>query len=427
MFVPEAMLLEGATFGRALARSRALARNRVGFCLGVWLATVLLPAFGAMSMDLLGNALVGFVLQLGYPTGELFERRRLGLRRARRACSRCRSPPRCASSATSICARARKAGTSSCGSSRSPSRAPSGEGARRDARLAALALALATARGTAVGGDRDGRRRRRPGGASRDARAPADGQLPAQERPPLVKEVFARDVWFCHESEVPADARRAEVVRAAAQGRRALPGAGPRVQPRRDRRAGRPARPPPGSGRVALGAGGAAAHSRHPLDHARRSSSRSWSTRSASRHWRNARPTRTKPVEIATAAPEDPAAAIARQMETDVQRLLERARAAAAAGDYVAADRRCVRGAAAQAGGRAASSPSNRTARTATTCATSGRQAPALRPRMQAVVAQRRGGPVRRRRADREPLPLRLVRRDGPAGRAARRPGCRSP
>jgi hypothetical protein len=72
MFVTEAMLLEGASFGRALARSRALARNRVGFCLGVWLAAVLLPALGATSMDLLGNALTSFVLQLGYPTGELF-------------------------------------------------------------------------------------------------------------------------------------------------------------------------------------------------------------------------------------------------------------------------------------------------------------------------------------------------------------------
>jgi hypothetical protein len=72
IFVTEAMLLEGAPFGRALARSRALARNRVGFCLGVWLATVFLPALGAISMDLLGNALTSFVLQLGYPTGELF-------------------------------------------------------------------------------------------------------------------------------------------------------------------------------------------------------------------------------------------------------------------------------------------------------------------------------------------------------------------
>jgi hypothetical protein len=72
IFVTEAMLLEGAPFGRALARSRALARNRAGFCLGVWLATVFLPALGAASLDLLGNAVASYVLQLGYPTGELF-------------------------------------------------------------------------------------------------------------------------------------------------------------------------------------------------------------------------------------------------------------------------------------------------------------------------------------------------------------------
>jgi hypothetical protein len=73
IFVPEAMLLEGATFRKALARSRALARNRLGSCVGIWLATALLPVFGAVAMDVVCNALVGFVLQLGHPVGELFE------------------------------------------------------------------------------------------------------------------------------------------------------------------------------------------------------------------------------------------------------------------------------------------------------------------------------------------------------------------
>jgi len=73
IFVPEAMLLEGASFGRALTRSRALARNRIGSCVGIWLATGLLPVFGAIAMDVVCNALVGFVLQLGHPVGELFE------------------------------------------------------------------------------------------------------------------------------------------------------------------------------------------------------------------------------------------------------------------------------------------------------------------------------------------------------------------
>ena len=62
IFVTEAQLLEGAPYGRALARSRALARNRVGFCLGIWLATLFLPVLGAMSMDLLFNAVTEYVI-----------------------------------------------------------------------------------------------------------------------------------------------------------------------------------------------------------------------------------------------------------------------------------------------------------------------------------------------------------------------------
>ena len=51
--------------------ARALARNRSGFCLGLWLATLALPFVGALVGDQLGNAVVGFVLQLGKPTGDL--------------------------------------------------------------------------------------------------------------------------------------------------------------------------------------------------------------------------------------------------------------------------------------------------------------------------------------------------------------------
>jgi len=72
IFVPEALLLEGASLGKAVARSRALARNRMAVCTGIWLTTIALPVLGAISMDVLGNTLVGFVLQLGRPTGELF-------------------------------------------------------------------------------------------------------------------------------------------------------------------------------------------------------------------------------------------------------------------------------------------------------------------------------------------------------------------
>jgi hypothetical protein len=71
-FVREALLLENATFPKAWARSRALARHRGSFCFGLWGATLLLPPLGAVVGDLLGNATVGFVLQLGFPLGELF-------------------------------------------------------------------------------------------------------------------------------------------------------------------------------------------------------------------------------------------------------------------------------------------------------------------------------------------------------------------
>ena len=53
IFIPEAMLLEGASFGKALARSRALARNRGGVCFAIWLVRLFLPAFGAIALDLL--------------------------------------------------------------------------------------------------------------------------------------------------------------------------------------------------------------------------------------------------------------------------------------------------------------------------------------------------------------------------------------
>jgi hypothetical protein len=72
IFIPEALLLEGATLGKALARSRALARNRMAICVGIWLATLVLPAIGALSVDLVCDSVVSLVLQLGHPAGELF-------------------------------------------------------------------------------------------------------------------------------------------------------------------------------------------------------------------------------------------------------------------------------------------------------------------------------------------------------------------
>lgn len=96
-------------------------------------------------------------------------------------------------------------------------------------------------------------------------------------------------------------------------------------------------------------------------------------------------PDREEAVEVVTEAPEDPALAAARIVETDVQRLLERARAAAAQGDYeggisdaYAALLRKLEGAG------VVTVESHRT--NGDHVRDVARQNPALRPRMQAVV-----------------------------------------
>ena len=73
LFVTEAMLLEGASFGKALSRSRALARHRGGTCFAIWVVRLFLPVLGAVALDLLLNGLCGYVLQLGRPTGSLWD------------------------------------------------------------------------------------------------------------------------------------------------------------------------------------------------------------------------------------------------------------------------------------------------------------------------------------------------------------------
>jgi hypothetical protein len=73
LFVPEAVLLEGAGVGQAFGRSRALAKHRGFFCLGLWLAVVLTPVLGAVAVDALGNAVTSTVLQLGRPLGDLWD------------------------------------------------------------------------------------------------------------------------------------------------------------------------------------------------------------------------------------------------------------------------------------------------------------------------------------------------------------------
>jgi len=90
-------------------------------------------------------------------------------------------------------------------------------------------------------------------------------------------------------------------------------------------------------------------------------------------------------ITVATADGEDPAAAAARLVETDVQRLLERARAAAAAGDFFAAVGDAYAALLRKLeGSGVVTVESHRT--NGDHVRDVGRQFPALRPRMQAVV-----------------------------------------
>jgi hypothetical protein len=91
-------------------------------------------------------------------------------------------------------------------------------------------------------------------------------------------------------------------------------------------------------------------------------------------------------VDVATGAAEDPAAALARQVETDVQRLLERARAAAGAGDFAAAIGDAYAALLRKLeGAQIVTIESHRT--NGDHVRDVGRQRPALRSRMQGVVS----------------------------------------
>jgi hypothetical protein len=72
MFMGESLLLERVGAATALSRSRALSRHRGGFCFWLWVCTALLPAVAAMAADLVGDAVVNIVLQLGRPLGSLW-------------------------------------------------------------------------------------------------------------------------------------------------------------------------------------------------------------------------------------------------------------------------------------------------------------------------------------------------------------------
>ena len=97
-------------------------------------------------------------------------------------------------------------------------------------------------------------------------------------------------------------------------------------------------------------------------------------------------PDREETVEAAADAPEDPAAALARIVETDVQRLLDRARAAAAAGNYEKAIEDAYAALLRKLEGTGVITvESHRT--NGDHVRDVARQVPALRPRMEAVVA----------------------------------------
>jgi hypothetical protein len=72
MFVREVGLLEGAPVFAALGRSYRFVQRQVGSCLGVWLAVVAAPALMAVAAELLGDAVVDTIFQLGNPVGQLF-------------------------------------------------------------------------------------------------------------------------------------------------------------------------------------------------------------------------------------------------------------------------------------------------------------------------------------------------------------------
>jgi hypothetical protein len=71
-FVSEAVLLESGTAFGSLARSSRLVLFRSLPCLGLALASLCAPFLFAMAADVIGNALVEMVFQMGEPVGSLF-------------------------------------------------------------------------------------------------------------------------------------------------------------------------------------------------------------------------------------------------------------------------------------------------------------------------------------------------------------------
>lgn len=73
VYLPETLLLERVGFGRAVQRSARLASGQVGVAIMAVAARWGLAVWGALVAELSGQLLVGFVLQLGTPFGQLME------------------------------------------------------------------------------------------------------------------------------------------------------------------------------------------------------------------------------------------------------------------------------------------------------------------------------------------------------------------
>jgi hypothetical protein len=73
LFVREVCLLEGAGVFGAIGRASKFVHRQVSSGLGVLLAVLAAPAVMAVAAELLGDAIVSTLLQLGSPFGELFK------------------------------------------------------------------------------------------------------------------------------------------------------------------------------------------------------------------------------------------------------------------------------------------------------------------------------------------------------------------
>jgi hypothetical protein len=71
-FVPETVLLEGASPGRAISRASRFVRRYGGAVFGLWFWTVVAQLAWTIGVELIGQGVTNEVFQLGEPFGSLF-------------------------------------------------------------------------------------------------------------------------------------------------------------------------------------------------------------------------------------------------------------------------------------------------------------------------------------------------------------------